>query len=348
MKHTLMKKLFIITLLTLHAFLFLFCSGKKENADIQETQQEQKRDTDSLENRIQVLSLQIAENPDKHELLYQRAMLYEKKNKLLLAKNDMEKLISHDSMNSDYYYYLGHLYFELTHVNGALTMLEKSLILNPENSKALLKAGMIYLVMSEHLTSFEYLNKALRVDRYDPLIHYLLAWNYLEIHDTNRALIHFQRSLEIDPDYYDSYMYMGYIYKLRKDNKAEFYYNNALRIDPAGNKALLGRANYYLSVDSLYLAIDDYKKVLIHNPDHREANYNMGYIHFLLKQYEASIQFFSTAIQVFPQYKEAYYGRGKAYLYLNNVEMALKDFKKALEIEPDYEPVLKELKKLEQ
>ena len=81
-------------------------------------------------------------------------------------------------------------------------------------------------------------------------------------------------------------------------------------------------------------------------PDHKSANYNLGYINYLMGNFELAIQFFSTASFSNPNYSAAYYGIGLCYKEIGKQELAKENFEKVLSLEPEDELAQIELNKL--
>ena len=55
---------------------------------------------------------------------------------------------------------------------------------------------------------------------------------------------------------------------------------------------------------------------------------------FILKDFQATANLLTDAINLNPNFTEAYYNRGLAYANLQNYEQALADFSKAVELNP--------------
>ena len=308
---------------------------------------------DSISLQIEDLTKKIKANAGNINNYYLRAKLYEKQNKLELAIKDMFVLISIDSSHYEHYNYLGDMLFKSNSFKSSIYCFTKSIALKPDLDYASVRLGEIFMYMANRENrqgtnrkqSFFYLDKALKVNKFNPKTYFLIAYNYLELKDTAKAILNFQASIEADADYFDSYMNLGLIYAAKKNKLAVTYYENALRLNPISIEVLYDIGKYYQDIDSLNKAIEYYRQILEQVEDHKSTNYNLGYIYFRLRQFDKSVQYFSTSISKNPYYKQAYYGRGLSYKNLGKKDLASKDFKKILEIDPTDKDAATELKK---
>jgi len=317
------------------------CNLKKDRHD--EIIIEKGKSSDSL---IVLLTKRIKKEPDNDVNYFKRAKLYKEQQKYLLAINDMEKAISIQSDIFEYQNLLGELFYETGNLNAAIKAYEKSNKLNPYDDYAPQQIGRIYLIRNEAEFALAYLNEALKIDNYNPLTFSYKALYYLQKKDTNKAISNLQTAVSINPDFFEAYLDLGYLFSLRKDKIALEYLNNALRIEPGNIQALYNRGVYYQNMDSFNKASEDYLEILQQIPDHKSANYNMGYISFLRENYEKAITYFSKVINKMPDYKEAYYGRGLCYKELGKTEKAIKDLEKALSLDPEDKIIATELNKI--
>lgn len=285
---------------------------------------------------------QIREHPGRAHLYYKRARIYRMNSRFRLAKGDLEKAIDLDSDNASYYLEYGNVCWEVNYVKGAINSLERATALDPDLEDAYLKLGKIYFYLKKRKKSFHNLNEALRLDKVDGDIYYWKAMNYLEMGDTAMAVSNLQTSLEMKPDHAKSYLKLGLIYSARGEPVAIDYLNNVIRLDSESLEGWYSRGMAWQRFDSFQRAIKDYKAVLDLYPQHRSANYNLGYLYYLQKQYQRSVPYFSRAIKADSAYGEAYLGRGAAYQLLGKKQKAEQDLKRVLELDPD-NTVAKEL-----
>jgi tetratricopeptide (TPR) repeat protein len=301
---------------------------------------------DSIQSAISLLSKKIERKASNYKLLFDRAKLYEKTDKLQMAVNDMKILVQRDSVSPKYWNYLGDLFIKAGSAKGAVNCYLKSTFYNPQDEYAFSKLGELYLILQNYEKSFQNLNEALRINKYNPKIYFYKGLNYLEMKDTLNAISSFQTAVTVSPEYFDAHMNLGILYAAKKDKKAISYYQNALKSKANSIEALYALGKFYQDIDSFDKAVTEYNKILDQVPDHKSTNYNLGYISFLKGDFNRAIQYFSTAISKQPDYTDAYYGRGLCYKKTGKTDLAEKDFTKTIQLDPKYELAEKELKKL--
>lgn len=89
------------------------------------------------------------------------------------------------------------------------------------------------------------------------------------------------------------------------------------------------KGNEYYEAKEYALAIREYTKALMENPDYSAAYYNRGLAHYDLRLYYKAIVDFDMAIMLDPDDSDYYYSRGLAYNKVDKLELALSDVKKA-------------------
>jgi tetratricopeptide (TPR) repeat protein len=118
----------------------------------------------------------------------------------------------------------------------------------------------------------------------------------------DEAIAHFQKALEIKPDYTEARYNLGnaLLYKNRMDE-----------------------------------AVTQYEKALQINPNYAVAHNNLGYVLLHKGRVDEAIVHFQKALEIKPDYTEAHYNFGNALLHKGRVDEAIVHFQKALEIKPD-------------
>lgn len=319
------------------SLVILFFSACNNDTDRQMPEDEFIRtaSADVLNERAKELSKEIEKKPNA-ELYFRRAKIYEALKQLELAKDDVEQMLSLDSTKAEYFIFAGNIYEKLPYTRGALLAYESAVKLQPENKDLLLKLGEMFYYVKNREKSFQYLNAAIKIDKYLPKAYYYRGLNFKEMDRFDNAVRSFQTAVEADPGYFDAYMQLGLMYAEKKDPKSAAYYGNAINLKPEDPRAYYGRGMYYQSIDSNHLAIKDFEKIVEMDPGDFNTQYNLGYNYYLLKDYNKAITHFTLAIEAEDKYKEAYYGRSLAYKALGKTKEANEDLKRSNELKPLY------------
>lgn len=125
-------------------------------------------------------------------------------------------------------------------------------------------------------TGEEFLSRKMPIKRAE--FYYNLGYAYVLKADIDKAIIHFERAIKLNPDFV-------------------FAYNN------------LGCA--FWSVEKYTKAIEMFKKAIAIDPDYADAHFNLGVSYFCLKRLEDAHPEFKKALNIDSNYKQAeeYLGR---------------------------------------
>lgn len=112
-------------------------------------------------------------------------------------------------------------------------------------------------------------------------------------------------------------------------------YGCAIGQNPDFAAAYAGRAQLYLDLGQVFLAREDYQRVIDLSPDDASAYLNLGWALYLTGEHGAAVVQYDRAIALRPAYARAYNNRGLAHLRLGDRPQALSDFQKAAELGHD-------------
>ena len=167
--------------------------------------------------------------------------------------------------------------------------------------------------------------------------HYNLGNVLLHKGSVDEAIIHYQRALQIKPDYAeDCYNLGAALIKKGSVDDAIANYRMALQIKPNFAEAHYNLGNVLLQKGNLDEAIAHYQRALQINPDNAETHYNFGIALLQKGNLDEAIAHFQKALQIAPGYAEAHYNLGNALLKKGSVNEAITHYQKALQIKPDF------------
>jgi Tfp pilus assembly protein PilF len=153
-------------------------------------------------------------NPKIH---YYLAMSYHGKGMKDKAIEELEEAISLDKKYSEAHNYLGVLYSERGLWDKAIDEFEKALS-NPlydTPEMALYNMAWAYYSKKDYKSALEKYQEALRVDPFKklrPQIEKNMGLIYFDQHDFPTAINHFSKSVELSPNFADSYFLLGESY----------------------------------------------------------------------------------------------------------------------------------------
>lgn len=161
-------------------------------------------------------------------------------------------------------------------------------------------------------------------------VGYLLAEEDL----TEKALVAYNKAIQIDPENVNAYINRGVIKDTFGDHEeAILDYDMAIQLQPneAGNYT--NRGNAKLGLGNYEGAILDHNFAIQLQPNFSGAYNNRGNVKLELSDFEAAIEDYNVAINLDPNYADAYVNRAKAKAQLELIEEAKLDLQTALELE---------------
>ena len=329
-------------------FLFLFIYACSTNDEKKE-----------LKSDIFVLSEKIKNDPDNINLLLERIAINKGKGYLESMLYDYKQIIFLDSLNFDFHFNIAEIYFELSKKKDANPQypalvkyhLEKSINLNLNYYKSHALMGELMLAYSvfnsdNYKKAIDFLNTSLELNYNQERTHMLLGYTFKQLGKEDDAINCFSNSINVNPDFYESYVQLGQIFHLRKDTLAVVYYNNALRIDSNNSILLYNKALFYQDMKQWNKALDAYAQLHKVDPFNSNGHYNLGFIHMELRLYDIAVNNFSDAIYSNSEFYEAYYSRGNCFENLGNILQAESDYKRAIELNPKYNFAIEALESL--
>jgi tetratricopeptide (TPR) repeat protein len=159
----------------------------------------------------------------------------------------------------------------------------------------------------------------------------------LKTGDVDEAMVHFQKALEIKPDFAEAHNNLGnFLFQKGSVDEATVHYQKALEIKPDYAVAHYNLGNALIQNGNVDEAIAHFQKALQINPDYAEAHNNFGYALIQKRNVDEAIAHFQKALQINPNYADAHNNLGGALLRKGNVDEAIVHFQKVLEIKPDH------------
>ncbi|NJN67171.1 MAG: tetratricopeptide repeat protein [Chloroflexaceae bacterium] len=95
------------------------------------------------------------------------------------------------------------------------------------------------------------------------------------------------------------------------------------------------QGNKHFQAGNYTLAIVEYSRAILSDPDFTKAYNNRGVAYTHREQYDKAIKDFNAVLNLDPDYHAAYNNRGVAYYKQGEIEKAVADFQKTLELSED-------------
>jgi tetratricopeptide (TPR) repeat protein len=251
------------------------------------------------------------------------------------------------------YLSLGFVFFERGYFEQAETFFRQALKDDAQSAEALYGLGSAYLQQQKTNDARECFQRVLQLHASYPgtLPN---AWNNLGIlaargGDTDLAIQHFERALQIDPDHSVALQNLGSAYRQKKDwPQAKRALEKSLALNPDDPEANYSLAMVYAQTNDANRAYEYLQKALLARPDYPEALNNLGILYLRTRHPEEAKQSFADSIRRAPAYDQAYLNLARVYSIEGNREKAKAILLQLLKQFPDHAQAKEDLKQLEQ
>ena len=154
----------------------------------------------------------------------------------------------------------------------------------------------------------------------------------------NKAIVHYRKALEIDPDFVAAHNNLGLALAGRGQvEEAIVHYRKALMIRPDNADAYNNLGAAMAECGRVNKAIAYYRKALEIRPDNAEVHNNFGIALAGRGQVAEAIAHFQSALKIKPDLADAHSNLGLVLAGRGQIDEAIAHYRKALEIKPDYE-----------
>jgi len=159
---------------------------------------------------------------------------------------------------------------------------------------------------------------------------------YLEIGDTDTALVALERAVAINPTLSESRTNLGNIY-LQKSrmNEAVQQYRAALQLNPNDPKTHYNLGNAYLVLNELNPAASSFRQAIQFDPNFVDAYRSMAALRARQEQYGAALSELNRALEIDGRNVPVYLQLGDVYYRIGQYDKSLQQFRKAQSLKPD-------------
>ena len=275
------------------------------------------------------------------EILQAEEGFYEGSGKLVQAEELVRKIQSSHAADSKYWSALADYYVRINNWSKAKTELESVLAKHKEDRNSLHKLIEIHLNLND-LSRAQSLNEALlKSNPKDAYAHLFKGRIYLANGDIDNALLHFNETQKVQPDYAALYYWYAQAYlKRREFQQARQSLQTALKYDPGYLNARLQLADLENKAGAADAAMYEAKRALVSNPADTRAMLLYSQALIQKQQYADAVKMINMAAERTPNNAEVHRQLGILELIKKNQTGAQKEFKQALSLDPQSQPLV--------
>jgi len=171
-------------------------------------------------------------------------------------------------------------------------------------------------------------------------------WNKRSKEGFDNAIAHFEKAIELDPNYADPYIGLADtfgllpIYNFAEPKeampKAKSYAEEAIKLNPTLAVAYSSRGLAYTNLSKFREAVNDLNEAVRLNPNFADAYSSRGFAHRAAGRLTRAISDFDQAIRIDGKFSVAYNNRADVHIEMNNAELALPDLDEAIKLDPGF------------
>lgn len=146
------------------------------------------------------------------------------------------------------------------------------------------------------------------------------------------SIILWSHTLQVTKSNYDTNKYLASaMAEEGKIKEAIFHYNKAIQLKPDFADAYFSKGNAYIKLREYQLAVDNFNKAISLNAGLYDAYNNRAFIRLIWGQYQQALDDYNKAILIKPGYADARNNRAFVYLTIGNINSGCSDAQKACE-----------------
>ena len=169
-------------------------------------------------------------------------------------------------------------------------------------------------------------------------LYYLKKGNsFFKVSNYDKAIFYYQKALELNPNHPVPLLNKGVIFdQLKRYDEALSHYDKAIALKPDYAEAFFNKGVIYHQLKRYDEALFHYDKAIALKPDYSKAWFNKGYAYFLTKLYDEALFHYDKAIALKSDYAEAFFNKGVIFFHQLRYDEALSHYDKAIALKPDY------------
>ena len=230
-----------------------------------------------------------------------------------------------------YYYNTSRDNYHSKHFNKALINIILYIKLVPNNPKAYILKGKIYLNLNQFEKSLTAFLRSEKLGEKSIDLLYGLARSYKQLHQFDQALKYYKEALAIEPNAKSYYLLAKCYYSMGKKEYAIEIYNKAIELNPNYAEAYFNKGVCLSNLNFKSEAIEMYNKTIELNPNFVDAYFQRGYCFYNLKKYQKAMVEMNKVLELDPNYYQAYYEKGFCFQKMKRYEEAIIEISKAIE-----------------
>lgn len=248
---------------------------------------------------------QVLEQEKSVDFYLSKAAILMELNRSVEAEEAMKAAVDYDPVNDEAHYTLGRLYLIVRKFPESKRHLSEAIRLNNSNIDAYFNLGMVYKEDGDTSTAIQYFNRVIEIDALNEEAMHQIANLYSDQNDP-KGLDYFNRIIFNNDLDHSAYYGRGFLYqKLGDYEKAMVDYQKAIDLRSSYYPAFYN-AGYILYLQQNWeRAIEHFRLAVKFAPDLARGYYMIGLCNELRENKEQALKFYNMTLQVDPDFAKA-------------------------------------------
>jgi tetratricopeptide (TPR) repeat protein len=277
----------------------------------------------------------------------------------------VKRLISANPFNYENYYRAGYCLFRMNEPALAYRSLSKALVLNPNDTSAIIEKAMVCIQLNRFKEASQYLKSVYLIDKDDPRTYFsfgimykrlkkfnkaikflkkasaldstdseilfLLAHCYRDISNHTFAMETIEKYLELEPKCSDGWMFKGQILeRLNRVERALNAFSTSIAIDPLNLSALFSFVELNIGLRKYKIAVESLKTALTFHPENFAVLFKLGEVSLAKQDFFNAALYFTRSIESDKKFAAAHIERAYCNLKLGEYADSLNDLRNGL------------------
>jgi tetratricopeptide (TPR) repeat protein len=322
-----------------------------------------KNNIEYIENALDDFNMVLLLDPKHENTLFNRGLLFLKKEQYENAITDFSNLINISPKDSEAYSSRGQCYYRTKNFNLSIKDLDKAIEINPMYAKAYYLRSSVHKLMGNDDKAQEDLRKSLEINPRPHLENiFYKGFIYNSLKDNDEAIAAFTEAIKMDPKLSSAYFNRGRCYfEKGAYDEAILDYDTALSLNPQNIEVykirewalyfkkwsenhtnhidvfmIVNRAIENMQERKYDLAFNDFEQVLKLCTDNAFVFYRRGLMYAEIDEPVKAIKDFTKTIELAPTVAAVYNARGSLYSDQEIYDRAIEDYTMAIAIYPRF------------
>lgn len=283
---------------------------------------------------VQAFDQVITLNPDYYEGWRDKGYTLQNMGKYADALVAIDQALKIRDDDFSLYNYKGGILWNLQRYKEAKQVLDRAIELNPGFYSYLLR-GVASTYLDDNKSALADFNKAIELQPDYADTYKMRGSTRFLFADYQGAISDFTKAIELQPKIAENYAQRGRFYAISGDYPTGIKdFTKAIELQSDNGDYYAGRGDFYNAIGDYQKALQDYNQAIKFSPTPLFYSTRAG-IYSNLSDYQAAIKDYTQAITLQPKFGSAYMSLANTRAMLQDYQGALADYNKAIELQSD-------------